>query len=164
MGKFDGAGDKFGLSRAFSKGKKTNLSVEVVDSQAKEKAKRFKRLKEVAGTNQALHRARRKLERRSIATRLQHSADTPIHPLWSHLPSEKRSRRSLFRLRLRRLWAWLKESRQRICIVLILYVLIWLVPILLGQPLMTIFAFLPLVLVPPVGCLIYWLVWLEFHA
>ena len=103
-------------------------------------------------------------EGRSIAVQLQHSAETPIHPLWSHLPSEERSRRSLFRLRLRRLWAWLKESRQRIAAVLICYVLIWLIPLMLGQPLMTVFAFLPLILVPPVGFLIYWLVWQEFHA
>ncbi len=158
------AGDNFGFGKLFVKGQRGKPSVAVVYNQADAKAERFKKLKGVLGSNQALRRARRRVERRSIASQLQHSADTPIHPLWSHLPSEERSRRSLFRLRLRRLWAWLKESRQRICIVLILYVLIWLVPILLGQPLMTIFAFLPLVLVPPVGCLIYWLVWQEFHA
>ena len=65
---------------------------------------------------------------------------------------------------MRRLWAWLKQSRQRIALVLILYVLIWSIPLLAGEPLLTVFAYLPLVLVPPVGCLVYWLVWKEFHA
>ena len=102
--------------------------------------------------------------RHSIAAQLQHTAETPIHPLWSYLPSEARSKQSLARLRLRRLWAWLKQRRQRIALVLISYMLIWIVPVLFGQPLMTVFAFLPLVLVPSVGCLIYWLVWQEFHA
>ena len=102
--------------------------------------------------------------RRSIATQLHNSAEAPIHPLWSYLPSEKRSRRSLFRLRLRRLWAWLKQRRQRIALVLITYAVIWFMPILFGQPLMTAFAFLPLILVPPIGYLIYWLVWQEFHS
>ena len=102
--------------------------------------------------------------RHSIAAQLQHSAETPIHPLWSYLPSESRSRRSLLKLRLRRLWSWLKQRRQRIALVLISYVLIWMVPVLLGQPLMTVFAFLPLILVPPVGCLIYWLGWQGVHA
>ena len=45
-----------------------------------------------------------------------------------------------------------------------LYVLVWLIPLLLQQPLITSFALLPLVLVPPVGWLIYWLVWQEFHG
>ena len=159
-----GAKDKFGFGKLFVKGQRVNASVAVVDNQEEAKAERFKKLKGVLGSNQALRRARRRVERRSIAAQLQHSAETPIHPLWSYLPRESRSRRSLFRLRFRRLWAWLKESRQRISAVLIIYILIWLIPLLLGQPLMTVFAFLPLVLVPPVGFLIYWLVWQEFHA
>ena len=43
------------------------------------------------------------------------------------------------------------------------YVLLWLIP-LLGQVLITSFALLPLLLVPPVGALAYWLVWKEFHG
>ena len=48
--------------------------------------------------------------------------------------------------------------------MLIGYVLIWSIPLLLGEPLLTVFALLPLLLVPPVGLLIYRLVWKEFHA
>ena len=45
-----------------------------------------------------------------------------------------------------------------------LYVLIWLIPLAFGQVLITVFALLPLLLVPPVGLLVYWLVWREFHG
>ena len=159
-----GANDKFGFGKLFVKDPKAKPSVAVVDRRAKEKAERFKSLKDVLGSKQALRRARRGVTRRSIVEQLQHSTETPIHPLWTYLPRESRSQQSLFQLRLRRLSAWLKESRQRISIVLIIYVVIWLIPLLLGQPLITVFAFLPLVLVPPIGYLIYWLVWQEFHT
>ena len=104
------------------------------------------------------------LEHRSIRSQLQHSSDAPIHPLWSFLPIERRSREALFQLRRRRLWAWLKQKRQRIGLVMIVYLLIWSIPLLAGEPLLSAFAILPLVLVPPVGYLVYWLVWKEFHA
>ena len=58
----------------------------------------------------------------------------------------------------------LKQRRQRVGVAIGLYVLVWLIPLLLQQPLITSFALLPLVLVPPVGWLIYWLVWQEFHG
>lgn len=93
-----------------------------------------------------------------------HSAATPIHPLWQYLPEQQRNRRTLIHLRRRRLWAWLKQKRQRIGLVLVFYLLIWSMPLLIGEPLMTVFAVLPLILVPPVGYLVYWLIWKEFHA
>jgi hypothetical protein len=60
--------------------------------------------------------------------------------------------------------AWINRRRQRIGIAVGLYLLIWLVPLLFNQVLITSFALLPLVLVPPVGGLVYWLVWQEFHG
>ena len=45
-----------------------------------------------------------------------------------------------------------------------IYLVLWLIPLLFGQILITSFAVLPLLLVPPVGVLIYWLVWQEFHG
>ena len=48
--------------------------------------------------------------------------------------------------------------------LVILYLLFWSIPLVMGQPLISVFAFLPLVLVPPVGYLVYWLIWKEFHA
>lgn len=86
------------------------------------------------------------------------------HPLWRHLPPERRSRRARLALQARRVWAWLKQRRQRIAVAIGLYTLLWMIPLLLQQPLITSFALLPLVLVPPVGWLIYWLVWQEFHG
>ena len=103
-------------------------------------------------------------QRNSIVFELLHNGDSPIHPLWGFLPRERRSRRVLFQLRRRRLWAWLKQRRQRIGLVVTLYLLIWSIPLLAGEPLLSVFAFLPLVLVPPIGYLVYWLVWKEFHA
>ena len=45
-----------------------------------------------------------------------------------------------------------------------IYLVLWLIPLFFGQILITSFAVLPLLLVPPVGGLIYWLVWQEFHG
>ena len=87
-----------------------------------------------------------------------------MHPLWPYRPAKAQTPLASLRLRMRRLGAWLKQKRQRIALVLIVYVLIWSIPLLLGEPLLTVFALVPLVLVPPVGLLIYRLVWKEFHA
>ena len=87
-----------------------------------------------------------------------------LHPLWPYRPAKAQTPLARLRLQMRRLWAWLKQKRQRIALVLIGYVLIWSIPLLLGEPLLTVFALLPLLLVPPVGLLIYRLVWKEFHA
>ena len=86
------------------------------------------------------------------------------HPLWQHLPTERRSKRARIQLQAWRWLAWLNRRRQRIGIAVGLYFLIWLVPLLFNQVLITSFALLPLVLVPPVGGLVYWLVWQEFHG
>mgnify|MGYP001173864073 FL=1 len=86
------------------------------------------------------------------------------HPLWQHLPPERRNRWERVALRCRRLLARLQGRRERVVVVSGLYVLIWLIPLAFGQVLITVFALLPLVLVPPVGLLVYWLVWREFHG
>ena len=101
---------------------------------------------------------------KTLASQLQHSSNSPIHPLWTFLPEESRSHQALRQLRRRRVWAWLKQKRQRIALVVLLYLLIWSIPLLIGEALLTVFALLPLLLVPPVGYLVYWLVWKEFHA
>ena len=159
-----GAGDTFGLGKLFTKGRIGGTSVAIDDPQAKTKQQRFKSQRSIEGSPEALHRARQRLNQRSIAAQLQHKSESPIHPLWTFLPSGRRTYVDLSKLRIRRLWAWLKQSRQRIALVLILYVLIWSIPLLAGEPLLTVFAYLPLILVPPVGGLVYWLVWKEFHA
>ena len=87
-----------------------------------------------------------------------------VHPLWPYRPAKAQTPLARLRLRMRRLWAWLKLKRQRIAPVLIGYVLVWSIPLLLGEPLPSAFALMPLLLVPPVGLLIYRLVWREFNA
>ena len=123
------------------------------------------------GSTSGLGTALRKLKLKWSSTglkilfsQLQHSNKAPIHPLWAFLPEESRTPQALRRLRQRRLWAWLKQKRQRIALVVLLYLLIWSIPLLIGEALLTVFAVLPLLLVPPVGYLVYWLVWKEFHA
>jgi len=86
------------------------------------------------------------------------------HPLWQYLPSERRNRREQAVLRLRRLLARLQGRRERLVVMSGLYVLIWLIPLAFGQVLISVLALLPLLLVPPVGLLVYWLVWREFHG
>ena len=162
MSQFDGAGDKFGLGRAFQKTKVGNPKVAVQDSQEKDKAARFRALRQVRGRKPSKQRSGPK-GNASIVEQLQHSDEHPIHPLWNYLPDDQRNLRQLSVLRRRRIWAWLKQKRQRIGVVVLAYIVMWSAPLLIGEPLMTVFAFLPLVLVPPVGYLVYWLVWKEFH-
>jgi len=47
--------------------------------------------------------------------------------------------------------------------VIAVYLVVWSMPLLVGQPVITVFALMPILLVPPVGLLVYWLVWKEFH-
>ena len=89
---------------------------------------------------------------------------TEPHPLWNYLPPERRNRRERATLRGRRLLARLQGRRERVVVATGVYVLIWLIPLIFGQVLITVFALLPLLLVPPVGLLVYWLVWKEFHG
>ena len=53
--------------------------------------------------------------------------------------------------------------RQRVSLTVLIYLVIWSMPLLVGQPVITVFALMPLLLVPPVGLMVYWLVWKEFH-
>ena len=86
------------------------------------------------------------------------------HPLWHYLPPDRRNRRERVAFSIRRLLARLQGRRERVVVVTGFYVLIWLIPLVFGQVLITVFALMPLLLVPPVGLLVYWLVWREFHG
>ena len=85
------------------------------------------------------------------------------HLFWQHLPQERKTRQARLMLQARRLNAWLGGRRQRIGLITIIYLILWSIPLLLGQPLLSFFAVLPLLIVPPVGLLVYRLVWKEFH-
>ena len=85
------------------------------------------------------------------------------HPLWHLLPDEQQGRRQRFDLHRKRLGAFLRRRRQLIILTIALYLSLCALTILLGLPQLAGVAILPLLLVPPVGYLIYWLVWKEFH-
>lgn len=85
------------------------------------------------------------------------------HPWWTYLPPERRSRRAYAQLWWRRARAFLWQRRQRILLSLGVYLILCLLPLGFGMAPATIVALLPLALVPPVGYLVYWLVWKEFH-
>jgi len=85
------------------------------------------------------------------------------HPFWHYLPPERRSKTARWALKFQRLRAWMGGRRQRVSLTVLIYLVIWSIPLLVGQPVITVFAVMPLLLVPPVGLLVYWLVWKEFH-
>ena len=86
------------------------------------------------------------------------------HPFWQHQSPQRKTARARTTLKLQRFWAWLQGKKQRLAMVLGFYLMIWFIPLALGQPLITVFALLPLLVVPPVGLLVYWLIWREFHG
>ena len=105
----------------------------------------------------------RQLRPRRLALRKPSALLPQPHPWWEHLSPERTTPALRQRLLWLRLRAWLGTRRNRIELALGLYLLLCLVPLLLGQPLLSAYALLPVVLVPPVAFLIYWLVWLDFH-
>ena len=86
------------------------------------------------------------------------------HPFWRYLPQQRQRRRDRLRLHSRRCWSWLQGRRQRIGLILGVYSLGWCLPWLFGEAMITAAALLPLLLVPPLGWLVYRLVWREFHG
>lgn len=158
-----GIGDKYGLGQLFRKAKGSPGRSTAQDPQEQDKRQRLRDHNRVQ-VQGSVSRSSKNLASKTIWDQLQHNKQQTIHPLWNYLPEHQRSTRQLSAIRRRRLWAWLKQRRQRITTLLVGYVVIWTVPLLLGEPLMTVFALLPLLLVPPVGYLVYRLVWMEFNA
>jgi hypothetical protein len=78
------------------------------------------------------------------------------------VPEGERGRRQRELLRAR-LLSRLRLRRVRIAAALLFYLLLALIPLAFGQPHLTAFALLPLVLVPPVTYLAYLIAWHEFH-
>jgi len=89
--------------------------------------------------------------------------DHEQHLFWQYLPQERKTRKERWNLQLRRFLAWCGGRRQQIGLVAVFYIILWSIPLFLGEPLISLFAVLPLLLVPPVGLLVYRLVWKEFH-
>lgn len=86
----------------------------------------------------------------------------PFHPWWQHVPVERQRRlqRQVWKLRA---WAWLRARKVRIGLALAVYLILCLLPLLLGEPTLVLVALLPVLLVPPVGYLAYRITWLDFH-
>jgi hypothetical protein len=84
------------------------------------------------------------------------------HPWWRHVPPAERPGRRV-RLLGARCQRCLRRRRTRILASLTFYALLCLIPLGLGQPHLTLLALLPLLAVPPVAYLAYWIAWHEFH-
>ena len=84
------------------------------------------------------------------------------HRWWKHVDEQQRS--ALLReVRVLRFHAWLRQRRVQIGLTLAAYLLLCLLPLLLGEFVLTLLALLPVFFVPPVAYLAYRLTWLEFH-
>ena len=79
-----------------------------------------------------------------------------------YVPVEQRPRR-LRRWRRQWLSAQLQRRRVQVALLVVLDLLICLVPWWMGLRSLTLLALLPLLTVPAVGYLAYWLTWQEFH-
>ena len=84
------------------------------------------------------------------------------HPWWRHVPPAERGRRAWHSRRMR-IAAWLRQRRHQLVLSLLFYGLLCLLPLLIGQPHLSAYALLPVLLVPPVAYLGYLLAWHEFH-
>ena len=81
---------------------------------------------------------------------------------WRHIPQEQQQQRAR-QIRMLRLRAWIGRRGNQMKVAITLYLLMCLVPIAFGLPLFSAFASLPLLLLPAVGYLSYYLIWQEFH-
>ena len=88
--------------------------------------------------------------------------DPSQHPWWHHLPKSRRQGRQLELLWLRCCNQLARRSNQ-MRLALLIYLGLCLLPLLIGQPHLSLMALLPVLLVPPVGYLAYLLAWHEFH-
>jgi hypothetical protein len=82
---------------------------------------------------------------------------------WIPYLSSRRQRVARFERRLLLTRAAFGDRRYQFVSLLAVYLLACLVTFAFGFVTLAGFAILPVVLVPPVGLLIYWLVWKEFH-
>mgnify|MGYP006292495753 CR=1 FL=1 len=85
------------------------------------------------------------------------------HPWWHHLPPERRNRTEHTRLLWRRVRSWLRLRRQRLLLTISFYLVLCMLPMLFGLPFLGVVALMPLLLIPPIGFLLYWLVWKDYH-
>ena len=94
---------------------------------------------------------------------LKPASDHPSsHPWWQHVPEAKRPA-LITAVRRRRLVELLAHRRSRILGLVAIYVLFCSLPIVLGGASLSALALLPLLLLPALAGLTWWLTWKEFH-
>lgn len=88
--------------------------------------------------------------------------DPRHHAWWRYVPESARAGR--LQLVQRRRWQQrLARRRVQISILVGLYSILCLAPLLVGVKSLALLAGLPLLLLPALGYLVYWLTWKEFH-
>ena len=91
------------------------------------------------------------------------SSDDPRgHPWWKHVPSQHQGR-TLQRRRRQRLITALMSQRSRLVLLLVLYAAITFGLMRSGVGAISLLVLLPLLLLPPLAALVWWLMWKEFH-
>lgn len=89
-------------------------------------------------------------------------SDPRGHPWWKHMPSERRSQ-ALWRRHTSRLVVLLGSRRGLLSLVLLLYLGIVLVIARSGAGALSLVVLFPLLLVPALAGLAWWLTWDEYH-
>ena len=85
------------------------------------------------------------------------------HPLWHLRPKEQQGKRHRVNLHIKRFKSLLYRRRVRIGLTISFYLILCSLAAVWGLPQVAGVSIIPLLLVPSVGYLIYWLVWTEFH-
>jgi hypothetical protein len=88
--------------------------------------------------------------------------DPRQHPWWQHVPAERQFG-TLWRRRRRRLWQLLSSRRSQLLLLLLLLLSVTAGLATAGAGGMSLGLLLPLLLLPPLAALSYWLTWREFH-
>lgn len=88
--------------------------------------------------------------------------DPRVHAWWSYVPESQRARK----LQAARNQRWLHRLQQRktqIALLVGIYAAVCTLPLFVGVQSLAMLALLPLLLLPALGLLAYWLTWKEFH-
>jgi hypothetical protein len=80
------------------------------------------------------------------------------HPWWRHAAAGQK--RTLLGMRIS---AWLRRRNSRIIAMGFLYLLLCAIPLVFGGASISLLAVLPMLLLPALAGLTWWLIWKEFH-
>lgn len=98
-----------------------------------------------------------------VRQRFQRTSDDPRqHPWWNHVPRNLQAR-TLERRRRQRFLSALVSQRGRLVALLLIYGAITLGLMGSGVGAISLLVLLPLLILPPLAALVWWLTWKEFH-